>query len=141
MLNAVSFPHFGRQRNLKYDINAIADIEREMKVGINEIMSNERMGFDVLRVMLWAGLKHEDQSLSPYKVGNHIQKFIVDNKSNLMEALEKFQDSVIEGLKASELFGDIDEEEEKNLKAEEIKPKKIKKSTSASATGSEITNP
>mgnify|MGYP000862248853 CR=1 FL=1 len=107
MLNAVSFPYFGKQRNLKYDINAIADIEREMKVGINEIMSNERMGFDVLRVMLWAGLKHEDQSLSPYKVGNHIQKFIVDNKSNLMEVLSKFQDSVLEALKASELFGAI----------------------------------
>ena len=140
MLNAVSFPYFGKQRNLKYDINAIADIEREMKIGIGEILNSERMGFDVLRVMLWAGLKHEDQSLTPYKVGNHIQKYIVDNKINLVDAMIKLQDVVAEALKASELFDEADDEE-KNLTAEGTKPQKVKKSTSASATGSETTNP
>jgi hypothetical protein len=141
MLNAVNFPYFGKPRNLRFDINAIADIEREMGIGISEIMKSERLGFDILRVMLWAGLKHEDQSLTPLKIGNHIQRYIIDNKSNLMEALNKFEESITQAMTASELFGIIDEEEEpKNSEAGEAKPKKSKKSTSALQTGLETPN-
>lgn len=126
MLNAVDFNFFKKPRHLKFDINAIADVERETKTGITLIMSQERFGFDVLRVMLWAGLKHEDQSLTPYKIGSHIQTYIDDNKSNLIAAMNEFQNSILDALKASGLFGDIIEEQTEepepgNSIAEEIK--------------------
>jgi hypothetical protein len=123
LLNAVDFNYFGKPRHLKFDINAIADVEREIGIGVNSIMSQERMGLDILRVLLWAGLRHEDQSLTPYKIGNWIQKYLVDNKSNIIEAMNKFQGSILEAFRLSDLFGSFEEQPEepevKNPIAEE----------------------
>lgn len=120
------FNYFGKPRNLKFDINAIANVERELKTGLNSIMG-ERMGLDVLRVMLWAGLKHEDQSLTVEKIGNWIQKYIEDNKTNLLIAMDEFQNSILEALKASGMINTDDLQDENSKNA----PKEIATETEA----------
>jgi hypothetical protein len=115
MLNAVDFNHFmyeengktvGRPRHLKFDINAIADVERETKAGFMTIMGQDRIGFDTVRIMIWAGLKHEDPSLTVFKVGEHLQKYITTNKTNMMIAISTFSDAILEALKLSGLIDD-----------------------------------
>ena len=113
MLNAVSFPYFGRQRNLKFDDNAIADFEREMKVSFFAILNQERFGFDAMRVLLWAGLKHEDQSLTPIKIGNWMGKYRQDNKVNIASMLEEFTNKILEAIKASGILDDLSDPDEK----------------------------
>jgi len=122
MLNAVDFNYFGKPRHLKFDINAMGDFEREMKLSVMAAMSAERFGLDATRVLLWAGLKHEDQSLTPYKIGNWIQKYIVDNEVGLIEALTTFQEPILEAMRLSKIFGEIktDDEELGNAGAEEV---------------------
>jgi hypothetical protein len=105
MLNAVEFNLFDRPRHLKFDINAIADIERETKTGILNLLQHERMGFDSLRILIWGGLKHEDRSLTIEKVGELIQNYIVANQSNLFEAILLFSEKIIEALRESGLIG------------------------------------
>jgi hypothetical protein len=106
MLNTVDFNLFDRPRHLKYDINAIADIERETKTGITALLQQERLGFDSIRILLWGGLKHEDRTLTVEKVGDLIQNYMVDQKSNLFQALTVFSDKIVEGLTKSGLIGD-----------------------------------
>ena len=121
MLNAVDFNYFGKPRHLKFDINAMGDFEREMKLSVMAAMSAERFGLDATRVLLWAGLKHEDQSLTPYKIGNWIQKYIIDNEAGLIEALTLFQKPILDAMRLSKIFGDIKTEDEElgNVGAEE----------------------
>ncbi len=120
MLNAVDFNFFiydengkavGKPRHLRYDINAIADVERETKSGFMTIMSQERIGFDTIRIMLWAGLKWEDPSLTVSKVGDHLQKYITINKANMVTAISVFSDVIVEALKISGLLEDSDGEQ------------------------------
>ena len=55
--------------NLRYDMNAFADIEEEYG-GINEAMSAMRDGSVVaMRKLLWFGLRHENESLTERQAG------------------------------------------------------------------------
>jgi hypothetical protein len=104
MLNAIEFNYFDRPRRLKFDINAIADIERETKTGIMSLLQYERLGFDSIRVLLWGGLKHEDRNLTIEKVGNLIQNYAINQKCNLFEAFTIFSEKILEGLRESGLI-------------------------------------
>lgn len=106
MFHTIEFNLFDRPRHLKFDINAIADIERETKTGIMNLLQNERLGFDSIRVLLWGGLKHEDRNLTIEKVGDLIQNYMTEHQNNLFEAIFVFTDKIIEGFKESGLIGE-----------------------------------
>ncbi len=62
---------------LKYDFNAIADMEE--KVGgksIATIFSEDNLGFSAMRLLLWGGLKHSNHGLTLQRVGIMMQDFI-----------------------------------------------------------------
>lgn len=69
----------GRIRNLKYDVNALADFEQETGMGFAELLS-KRAVFAAARALIWAGLKHEDRALSIERVGELISDYLRDEQ-------------------------------------------------------------
>lgn len=61
----------GRRRTLRYDLNALAEIERVLGIGIDQIgqISGQAR---TIRALVWAGLLHEEPSLTEAEVGSWI---------------------------------------------------------------------
>ncbi len=86
MINSVQFDYFGRPRKLRYDSNAICDLE---DAGVNvlgfisgiaqsyvenntDMALNLMGGVKFLRLFLYHGLKWDDNTLTLLKIGNWI---------------------------------------------------------------------
>lgn len=94
-----------KPRNLKFDVNAFADLEAQGKVGIGALFSEERMGFQSIRLLLWAGLKWDDRKMTVETAGRLIQDSIENGHS-----LEELVLKIMEGVKASGLIEMEDDE-------------------------------
>jgi len=64
-----------KKRTLRFDINALADFEQETGMGFGQLMAT-RAVFATARALLWAGLKHEDRTLTVEKVGTLLGKYV-----------------------------------------------------------------
>ena len=77
----------GKERHLKFDLNAIAEIGERLDITISfenfvkDLMSTQ-IPFSALRVILWAGLRHEDPDLTPEQVGAWVD---LDNMQQVMD--------------------------------------------------------
>lgn len=62
----------GKDRTLKFDLNALAEVEDKLKLGgINDVIPLlERVSIRTVRCLLWAGLIHEDPDLTEREVGS-----------------------------------------------------------------------
>jgi hypothetical protein len=67
----------GRNRSLRFDVNALADFEQETGMGFAQLMKQKAI-FASARAMLWAGLKHEDRGISIDYVGDLLGEYITD---------------------------------------------------------------
>lgn len=102
-----------KERSLRYNINALADLEEITGLNIGEIALSGGMSIRIMRALLWAGLRHESKDLTLREAGNLLQKFM-DNKGDFNELGEK----ILEAMKASGL---ITEDKEPEGKAEGTK--------------------
>ena len=64
----------GKERRLRYDLNAIAEIGDRLGVRVRlDHLQEDLLGvplpLSTLRLILWAGLIHEDPDLDPKQVG------------------------------------------------------------------------
>lgn len=66
-----------RVRTLRFDINALADFEQLTGMGFGQLMT-QRAVFATTRAMLYAGLKHEDRTLTLEKVGELMFEYTND---------------------------------------------------------------
>ncbi len=80
-------------------MKAISLIEKKLKKPMVQIDMNN-LTMEDTAIILWAGLQHEDKSLSPDKVMD-----LVDEHSNFVKAIEAMGEAM------SEAFGRIDETE------------------------------
>ncbi len=102
----------GSIRRLRFDFNAIIDLEEYFGKGIGAIMSEEQVGFRVMRALYWAGLKSYNRRVNIEQVGIWLQEEIENGK-----ALDELFEPVTKALQASGLLGetdDIEEVKEKN---------------------------
>lgn len=67
----------GRNRRLRFDVNALADFEQETGMGFAQLMKQKAL-FGAARAMLWAGLKHEDRGLTVERVGELLSDYLRD---------------------------------------------------------------
>lgn len=65
-----------RPRRLRFDANALADLEGVMGMGLSRIMSEEQIGVRAFRAMIWAGLKWEDRGLTLERAGRILMAYI-----------------------------------------------------------------
>lgn len=63
-----------RPRNLRFSIKAVNLIEKKFNTNFYKI-DYENMTVDQLCIILWAGLTHEDELLTPEKVMDFIDQF------------------------------------------------------------------
>lgn len=100
----------GKGRQLRFDFNAVSDLEDYFGKGIGAILSEEQVGFQVIRAMYWAGLKWNNRGLTLPKVGDWLQEKMEEG----MEPEELFE-PVVKALQYAGLLGsteDIEEEEQ-----------------------------
>ena len=99
----------GKERRLRYDINAAAEMEELMggKSLLYVLGSPMAAGFSAIRVLLWGGLKHADKGLTLQRVGQMMQEYM-EAGGNLGELAER----IGEALKNSKIIGESDAGEE-----------------------------
>ena len=61
----------GKTRNIRYNFNALCDVEEATGKPITEIS-----GISSIRVLLWAGLRWEDKGLTMQRVGMWIEEYL-----------------------------------------------------------------
>lgn len=71
-----------KERNIRFTMNALAEIEDALGVPLSE-MEKVAMTMKNIRTILWAGLIHEDDSLTVEQVGNMV------DLGNIKEVQEK----------------------------------------------------
>lgn len=98
----------GKNRVLRYDINAAVDIEKLLGESLLGVIGNpEKIGFHVILVLLWGGLKHAEKGLTEQRVGLWMQEYL--------EAGSNLEDLVVaigEAMQKSKLTGSKRETEE-----------------------------
>ncbi len=89
-----------KPREIRFDFNAIADVELETGMGIGSLFSETNIGFNTFRVLLWAGLKHEDRSITKAKAGELIGNYLKNGGS-----WTELGDKIFEAIEASGIMG------------------------------------
>lgn len=102
---------------LKYDFNSVADIEEYFRKGIGQILSEEMMGFNTIRVFYWVGLRWKIKNLTLQKTGKILGEYLAEGGDfeylveKMQEALEKAK--IIKSQEEDEdELEDFDEDEE-----------------------------
>lgn len=80
----------GRQRTLRYDLNALAELEEATGTSLAELQS-KTVGLRFLRALVWAGLLHQEPDLTQREVGAWIDG----------ENLQEVQDAAVKALTAA----------------------------------------
>lgn len=95
----------GKERKLKYDINALCDFEdvTGLAFGIILVQPDKLYSFKVVRALLWAGLKHEDNKLTVPEMGNIINNDLVNKGRDLAD----FANDILEAIEKSGLAKDL----------------------------------
>ena len=83
----------GKTHRLKYDFNAIADIEEKSGQGMSKIFSTDMMGLHTIRLLVWAGLKHEDPGITTQRAGMIIRD-LMNEGSDLEVVMELIADAL-----------------------------------------------
>lgn len=96
----------GQTKLLKYDYNSVAEIEISFGKGIGRVLTEENVGFNVVRLFYWAGLKWKQPGITLQVVGNMLGKKISEEGLNIADLMEP----VMEALKRSKLLGAGEEE-------------------------------
>lgn len=91
---------------LRYDFNAICAMEEKMGKGIHAIMQEDSAGLNVIRMLVWAGLRHSVPGIKIDIVGTWIFEEIKNNKN-----LEEISQKCIEALMQSGILGKTKEGE------------------------------
>ncbi len=95
----------GKDRELIYNINTLADLEKSLGYPITRISADPLMvGVVAMRCIVWAGLKTRDRKMTQIRAGDLIQAW-VDGGKKLSELFDFFK----EGMK---MAGLVDEEDE-----------------------------
>ena len=91
----------GKTRNLRYEMNALPELEGVLKLTIEEIgrrFQKGKVGTREVRALVWAGLLHEDEELSIRQVGTWLTE--ADFLKN-SETRDKIMERVFEALAES----------------------------------------
>ena len=90
---------------LKYDVNAICYIEEKAGKGITSLLEYNNIGFNLIRLLVTGGIKHQVPNIHPEMVGNFLQELI--NKGETFDTL--FEKCCI-ALKESGILGKNDKD-------------------------------
>jgi hypothetical protein len=106
----------GEERLLRFDFNAMADLEDHFDKGIAAIMDKNRIGFSTIRGLYWAGLKWKMPGLSLEKVGNMLTKKMDYEELSLAELMEPVKKAITAAgwIKQKKVEADNQEDSDEN---------------------------
>lgn len=91
---------FGEETKLlRFDFNALADLEEHFGKGIRSIMQEENIGFRTIRALYWAGLKWKERGLTIERAGQMIESKLEDGVS-----FKELMEPIVKALRASGLM-------------------------------------
>jgi len=81
----------GKERNIRFDSNSICELEEKAGMGIPALLSESNMGFNTLRLLLWAGCRHENKGLTLDMIGIWMERYFEQEgeEFNFMTLFEK----------------------------------------------------
>jgi hypothetical protein len=97
----------GEKKVIRFDLNAVADLEEYYGKGFASIMSEESVGFSTLRALYWAGLKWKMRGLTIAQAGHIVQEKMEDG-----ETMQDLFKPVMKAMKNSGLMGKNDDSKE-----------------------------
>lgn len=103
----------GEVKLMKFDFNAIADLEEYFGKGIAAIMDEERIGFSTIRALYWAGLKWKERGLTIERAGAMIQKKMQEGTD-----FKELMEPIVKGLQASGFLGKTKDDDDENEDAD-----------------------
>jgi len=96
----------GKTRLLKYDFNAICEIEERTGKGVAAIFSEQSVGFNTIRLFLWAGLKWKIPGLQPQQVGQWLQQEAEQGRQPM-----EFMQPILIALKRAKILREVTPDE------------------------------
>ena len=110
------FLNLGRkERRIKFSFNSICAMEEISKQSIMTLL-NEQAGFNSIRLLVWAGLRHENRGLTLDMVGLWIEEYLDEGND-----FGEFFESVVNALVESGVLGNKEAENEtKKTKKKQI---------------------
>lgn len=92
---AVTIELGGRSRRLRFDMNALAELEGVLGRSVAEVISGDgqALGFASMRALMWAGLRHEDRGITLERAGLLMQQAI-ESGMTLADLLAKVSEAV-----------------------------------------------
>lgn len=105
-----------QEMELKYDMNSICELEAKSGKGLFSMLNEDNLGFNLIRLLTWAGLRHKNRGLTLDIVGIWLGE---EFKNGIN--FDYFFEHIMKALNESGLLGkeDIDN---KNNEVGEINP-------------------
>lgn len=85
-----------RERVLRYDIAAMLALEEAMdgKPTGEIVASLQRWSFTAMVLLLWAGFRHEDKTLTQSLVRKMLEQFVSDESNNVRQLRKDITDAI-----------------------------------------------
>ena len=81
-----------RPRSLKYDLNAFSELEEKFGSMDTAFKAMQKGSMKAARTLLWAGLLHEDETLTEKRVGGMV------TLANMSEIMDKITSALTEAM-------------------------------------------
>jgi hypothetical protein len=81
-----------KPRSLKYDLNAFSELEEKFGSMDTAFQAMQKGSMKAARTLLWAGLLHEDETLTEKRVGGMV------TLSNMSEIMDKITNALTEAM-------------------------------------------
>jgi hypothetical protein len=100
MDDVVDFDGFDRPRKLKVDVNSISEFEDRAGFSIFDVVFNtDRLRIGTIRMLLYATMKADDKRLTPDKIGEMMNDYIVKGGD-----LQTLANALVEAINKSRLI-------------------------------------
>lgn len=96
-------------RKLKYGFNAFVEMEEALGKPVTDL-GKDSVSFKDIRVMLWAGLLHDDPDISLEEVGD-----LVDDADSLSDVAEKITEGIALALGTEEEDTEVKKEKGESM--------------------------
>jgi len=75
-LRSFSFDVKDKTYTLRYNFNAVCDLEEEAGYGIQTLFDPKKVGLNIIRLLIWAGLKWQDRGITKQRAGEILNLYI-----------------------------------------------------------------
>ena len=95
----------GQVKQLRYDFNAIADIEEHANKGITALFNEDMIGFHTIRLLFWGGLRHADRGITTQRAGQIVKQMLEEGHT-----IESLMELIMDGITKSGVFAENKDE-------------------------------